>query len=516
MKKLLSAMLVVLILVFATSLVMAQDEEMINIGIGMDVKQLDPAFISDLPSERVAAQIHDRLLRQDAEGNIQPNLAEDWEVTDEEKVWTFYLKEGVEFTDGSEFNAEVVKWHFDRLKNPENATNYQDQFSIIEEIKVIDDYTVQFVLEQPYGPFIETILFSPGGLIPSKEHFEEVGADDYASNPVGTGPFEFSEWETGSHVELVRNEDYHRKQVKPAGLLFKPIPEPMTRIIELQTGGVDIVKSIPNENIEELEGDENVEVHTDKSGFYVLYVWFNLEDGSPFKDNLPLRRAIGYSIDKMELAQVLYGDYAIRCESYVPKASWAYSDDPDPIGFDMEKAREILLDAGYEYQDDQLYKDGEPVEIEYLSTTSERQWQTIAQYLQERLRKLGIKVDGEQMEWGTYLDNFTNRKYTLSSMGWSQNIGEPTLFLDVLVKTDGRGNFTGYSNPEVDEMLDQAAAVSSREERKEIYEQVYDILEEDLPMIPIHSQPLLEGVRKEVQNYIYSPYVDDYTETWIE
>ena len=516
MKKLLSLFLLISFLVFTFSAVGFAEGGTIKVGIGMDIKQLDPAYISDLPSERVAVQIHDRLLTRDANGNIIGNLAYDWEVSEDSKVWTFHLKEDVEFTDGSKFNAEVVKWHFERLMNPDSGSNYVEQFSIIEKVKVLDDYTVQFVLKRSYGPFIETILFSPGGLIPSKAHFEKVGADAYASDPVGTGPFKFEEWQPGSSVRLTRNENYHRKEVKPEGLVFKPIPEPMTRLIELQTGGVHVVKSISNNSVERLKNDSNIVMHTGKSEFYVLYIWFNMVNDSNFKDNLPLRKAIAYSIDKQELAEVLHGDYAIRNESYVPKASWAYPDNSNPIGFDMEKAKEILRDAGYSYQGDKLYKDGERVEIEYLSTTSERQWQTIAQYVQERLRQLGIKAELKQLEWGSYLDKFTNRKYTLSGMGWSQSTGEPSLFLDVLVKTDARGNFTGYSNKKVDNMLNKAAKLSNREDRMEVYRKVYDILEKDLPMIPISSNPLLEGVRKEVKGYVYSPYVNDYTDAYIE
>ena len=518
MRRITSLVLVLALLLMASFTAMAAEGNggTLKIGIGMDVKQLDPAFISDLPSERIASQIHDRLLRRDPEGNIKPNLAKDWKVEENAKVWTFYLKEDVKFTDGSKFNAEVVKWHFDRLRDSEVGSNYVEQFSIIEKVKVLDNYTVQFRLKRPYGPFVDTILFSPGGLIPSKNHFEKVGADAYSSNPVGTGPFEFKEWKPGSFIKLTANDNYHREEIKLDGLTFKPIPEPMTRIIELQTGGVDVVKSIPYMNVKKLQGDSNVDLYKGKSGFYTMYIWFNLEEGSPFKDNLALRKAVAYSINKKELAKVLHGEYSIRCEGYVPKASWAYPDNPEPIGYDLDKAKQILKDAGYTYEDGKLYKDGERVTIEYLSTTSERQWQTIAQFVQERLRKLGVEAKLKQLEWGSYLDKFTNRKYTLSSMGWSQNTGEPSLFLDVLISTEGRGNFSGYSNPEVDKMLKEAAAISGRSERMKIYRKVYDILEEDLPMVPILSKPLLEGVSTDVENYIYSPYVNDYTDTFIK
>lgn len=517
MKKLtiLTTVSLVLMLVFVAG-VQVEAEDELTVAVGMDVEQLDPAFISDIPSERVASQVHDRLLRLDAEGNIQPNLAADWEVSEDASVWTFHLKDDVQFTDGSHFDAEIVKWHFDRLKDPELGSDYQDQFSIIEELNIIDDYTVEFVLERSYGPFINTIIFSPGGLIPSREHLEAIGADDYSSNPVGTGPFVFENWDPGSSIDLVKNENYHRKDVSLDRLIFRPISEPMTRLVELRTGGVDVVQSIPFQDVEDLVEDPNVDMYTEASDFYVNFLWFNLEDDSIFQDNPALREAIALSINKMEIAQAIHGDYAIRNEGYVPKSSWAYPEETNPVPFDLDKAREVLEEAGYYYEDELLYKDGEQVTLEYLGTTSEEQWELIAQIVIERLRQLGIETDLTMLEWGAYLDRFTSGDFTLSSMGWSQSVDEPALYLDVLVMTDGRGNFTGYSNEEVDELLTEAAALSSREARMELYNQVYDILEADLPMVPILSQPLLEGVNANVNNYIYSPFTNDYTDITID
>lgn len=500
-----------------TGLVQAGSGGTLTVGMDMDIKQLDPGFISDLPSQMVASQIHDYLIYRDTEGSFKANLATDWEVSEDGKNWTFYLKKGVKFTDGSDFNAGVVKWHFDRLRDKEVASNYVEQFKVIKEINIVDDYTVQFVLERSYGPFIDTILLSPGGLIPSKKHFEEVGANQYATNPVGTGPFIFEEWQPENYVLLKKNPDYHRTEVQLDALKFKPIAEAMTRVIELQTGGIDFLNTVSYTEIDHLKQDNNIQVFEGESRFYLMHIWLNQNDGSPFKDNLPLRQSVVHAIDRNQVSQLLYGDYGLPCKSYVPVSSWAYPENSNPVEFNPEKAKEILKDAGYTYQDEKLYKDGERVKIEYLSTTSENMWSIIAQYVQEALRDIGIEVAIKQLEWGSYLDIFTGTKeFDISAMGWVQDTGEPTLFLDTLVKTNGRGNFTTYSNQEVDKLLDQAAATSDIEKRKELYNQVYQLLEKDLPMHPLVSEPLLRAVNKRVKGYIYSPYATDYTQIWLE
>ena len=510
-------MLIVISVLSCSILAESKGGGTLKVGIGMDIKQLDPAFISDLPSQRVAQQIHDYLVRRDSEGNIKPNLAKDWEVNPDGTRWTFYLKKGIKFTDGSPFNAEVVKWHFNRLRDPQVASNYVEQFSIIEQVEVVDDYTIEFVLQRAYGPFIDTILLSPGGLIPSKKQFEAIGPDRYASDPVGTGPFIFAEWQPDNYVLLKKNENYHRGGVKLDALRFKPIAEAMTRVIELQTGGIDLLQTVPYEEVEKVKADPKINVYTGKSGFYVLYIWLNLTEDSPFKDNLPLRKAVAYSINKQELNETLFGEYGIRCEGYVPVASWAYPVDPQPVSYNIDKAKQLLQDAGYSYRGDQLYKDGKRVKIEYLSTTSERMWSIIAQFVQESMRGIGIETSIKQLDWGSYLDIFTGTKqFAISGMSWVQNTGEPTLFLDVLLRTGGRGNFTGYSNQTVDKLLDQASATSDRSKRKELYQQVFAILEKDIPMIPILSKPMIQGVNKKVKGYNYNPYVSDYTSVWIE
>ncbi len=445
------------------------------IGNNADASVLDPHLSTDLYSSRVYNQLFETLIASDFEGNYVPVLATDWEIEEDGRVWVFTLREGVKFHDGEEMTAEDVKFSLERLKDPATASPNRPNFEGIETIETPDDYTVRVTLAEPSGVFISGL---GNGYILPQHAVEELG-EDFNTNPVGTGPFKFVEWIPDDSISLEVFEDFWDGRANLDRLVFRPIPETSTRIVELETGGIHLAGELPGQELERLETTDGLVVDSVIGTNYRL-LGLNTSR-APFDDPL-VRQAIAHAIDKQQLIDTVYPGVAVKAEGPLPPTSWAYDESFTGRDFDLETAKELMAQSAH------------PDGFEATLLISEGDiGQRDAVILQSMLAELNIELSVETLEFGTFLDRVTTQNYDMMRIGWTTTPEPDALLYNVFHSASEQFNFTAYSNAEVDALLDEGRRVTDMEERAEIYRQVQEIVVEEVPMVFLYHERRIVG-----------------------
>ncbi|NIK10664.1 ABC transporter substrate-binding protein [Alkalibacillus almallahensis] len=491
-------------------------EDILVYARGGDSESLDFASTTDGESSRVTKQIYESLLDFEKESfEIKPGLAHDWEVSDDGLTYTFHLEEGVTFHDGTKFNAEAVKTNFDRWSGADDTYAFEDEgyaYSmygtmfggfdgdeghVIDSINVVDDHQIEFQLKRPLGFFLQNMAMSYFA-ITSPAALEEHGAA-INENPVGTGPFKFVSWERDNQIELEAFEDYRKDgQPKLDGVVFEVIPDNSSRLIALNSGEVHIMDGLNPDDAAGVEEDDATTLYTRAANNFG-YLGFQTEK-EPIND-ATVRQAINHAINREEIAEAMYAGYAQPAVNPVPPNYLGYNDELELYEYDLERAQELLAEAGYE--------DG--FEIDLWTMPVARPYmpdaETVATIIQSDLSEIGVSVNIVREEWAPYLEKTAAGEQEMFMLGWSGTNGDPDYFLSSLLHGDNAGssNRSFYQNDEVDELLDQAKVATDQEERAELYKQTQEIIYEDSPMIPlVHSEPVLASLSS-VQNYVPHP-----------
>ncbi len=466
-----------------------------------DAVSLDPHGSNDVPSAKVCYNIYESLVYFDQNSELQPLLATAWEAVDD-RTWEFTVREGVKFHDGSDLTAEAVKASFDRLLDPEIASPRFFLFSMLEEVIIVDDYTVQFVTQFPFAP-LPAHLAHNGGAIISLNAIEadyaemEAGNEPgtyLATNPVGTGFFKLDSWEPGNQIKLVRNEDYWGEKARLASVTFRVVPESLTRLSELETGYAHIADPVEPSDISRVENMENADMDI-TSVTVMAYIGYNC-DKAPY-DDVRVRQAIAMAINKDEVIEGAYQGTAIPAEGPIAPGVFGYDENIRGLPYDVDAARELLTEAGYaDGFSTTIWTNDNPVRI------------MVAEYVQSELRELNIDVSIEVLEWGAYLENTAAGEHDMFILGWST----PTLDADYAVyalfhsdNVGEPGNRAFFRNDAADELLDRGRQEPDPEERLKIYSELQAILIEEAPMLYLVYNENLAGVSKDVQNFWVTP-----------
>ncbi|MDZ5699270.1 ABC transporter substrate-binding protein [Chelativorans sp. M5D2P16] len=476
------------------------------VGQIAEPKSLDPHAVTAVNDFRILMNVYEGLVRyRDGTLEVEPALAESWEVSDDGTEYTFALREGVTFHDGSSFNAEAVKFNFDRMLDENHP--YHDTgpfplafyFDAVEEVTVDDEYTVTFTLNAPYAPFLSNLAY-PTGLIVSPTAVEEHG-EDFGRNPSGTGPFKFAEWESNQRVVVERNPDYWDGAPPLEAVVFRPITDANTRIAEMLSGGLDLMVEVPPDNVAQFADDPAFTVY-EQAGPHVWFLILNVREG-PFQDK-KVRQAVNYAINKEALVEnVLQGTAEIAAGPTPPAFAWAYNEDLEPYPYDPDRARQLLEEAGY---------DGEEV-VFYVTEGGSGMLAPVAMgtAIQADLAAVGMNVTIETYEWNTFLDQVNaglEGKADMAEMAWMTNDPDtlPYLTLRTEAMPDQGGFNSGYySNPEVDTILEQARQSTEPEERAALYQQMQEIVHEDAPWAFVANWKQSAVARAEVQNFQLQP-----------
>jgi peptide/nickel transport system substrate-binding protein len=485
MKSAVKVIIIFFILISTASAAGYDPNGRLNMGLGGEISVMNPLLSSDSTSSAIEGVIFSGMVKVDKNLDFVPDLAKSWKVSRNGLVWTFKLKKGVKWHDGKPFTADDVKFTFDTVMNPNvNSVRRGDYFIDGKPIKfkVIDKYTIQAVLPKPFSPFLASAAMSiiPKHLLEGKE----IDMGIFNMHPIGTGPFKFIEYKTGDHVLVTRNEDYYGDIPLLKEIIFKIIPDENTALVALKSGDID-ESGIPAKDFHPIKGIDLYKYDA------LLYTYFGFNLKSPKFADIRVRRALSYAVNRKQLIGLIYRGYA--SPAYAPSApvSWAYSDDVFKYEYDLEKAKELLKEAGI--------KD---LEFTVLVNHGNKEREKAAAILQQQFKKIGVKMNIRILEWSALLKiiNAKNdpKDFEAVIIGWSLGIDPDSYSIWHSSQYPNGLNFTGYSDPDVDELLDEGRKVIARAGRKKIYAKMYKKITEDAPYIFLFYPQILAGVRERV------------------
>lgn len=470
----------------------------IVIAVASTLTGMDPHDTNDTLSNSVQKTIFEGLVGFDEDMNVIPVLAKDYSANDEATEFTFVLHEDVTFHDGTPFNAEAVKINFDRLSNSENGLKRNSLFSVINEIEVISDNEVKFVLSEPFGAMINTFAH-PSGMIHSPKALEEHGKE-VSRNPVGTGPYKFVEWKPGEGLEVIKNEEYRIEgQPKVDSITFKPVTENGSRIAMLQTGEADFIYPVPTEQADSIDGKNGIVIDS-KPSIIVRYMTVNTLK-EPY-DDLKVRQALNYAVDKEAYINVVSNGHATVLDSIIAKDVQFYSQQ-EPAEYDLEKAKELLAEAGY--------ADGFKAKLWGSNNSSSMK---AMEFLQQQYAKINVDVEVLPMEAGTLSDQIwsvqspEDAEIEMYYGGWSPSTGDADWGIRPLLGGEESYpphsyNVSYYDNPEVNELIQAALETADENKRKEAYDEIQSLLWEDAPWVSLTQENTISGKK----NYLEGIYL---------
>jgi len=468
---------------------------------------LDPADITDGESIYVTDQIFEGLLKYKPDSTeLLPSLATEWENSKDGLTWTFKLRQGVKFHDGTDFNAEAVKYNFDRWRlttHPRHKGDFEYYTSmfggfpgIIKDVQVVDPYTVKFVLTKPQAPFLSNLAMRTFAI--SSPAAVEKSKDDYFKNPVGTGPFKFVKWEKDQQIIVERNDTYWGEKAKLKQVVFRVIPDNSARLMELQAGKIDAAVDINPDDAKTVEQDANLQLLL-RPSMNLGYMAMNM-DKAPL-NNVKVRQAINHAINKQAIIDAFYGGLAKPAKNPLPPSLWGYNDEVQDYNYDPAKAKALLAEAGVPNGfKTKLW--AMPVARPYMPQAKE-----IAQAIQQDLAKVGIQAEIVSYDWATYIQKGQAGEHELYLFGWTGDNGDPDNFLYYLLdKTNtvkgAASNVSFYKNDKVHDLLVKAQEEPDQNKRADLYKQAEVLIKADAPMVPlVHSTPPV-AAKKSVKNWL--------------
>ncbi|MEM1361796.1 MAG: ABC transporter substrate-binding protein [Pseudomonadota bacterium] len=453
------------------------------VGQIAEPKALDPAAVTAVNDFRILMNVYDGLVRyKSGTLEVEPALATSWEISEDGTVYTFTLRDGVTFHDGTAFDAEAVKFNFDRMLKEDHP--YHDTgpfplsffFSAVQSVDVIDPLTVQFTLDAPYAPFLSNLAY-PTGLIVSPAAVAEHGAD-FGRNPSGTGAFTFGEWRSNEAVVITANPDYWDGAPALEAVVFRPITDANTRTAEMLAGGIDLMVEVPPVALSQFAEDPFT-IH-EQAGPHLWFLILNAKEG-PFTDKR-VRQAANYAINKEAIVNnVLEGTAEVAAGPTPPAFAWAYNEALEPYPYDPEKAKQLIADAGME-----------GVELTFFVTEGGSGMLdpvAMGTAMQADLEAVGFDVNIETYEWNTFLGEVNpglEGKADMAQMAWMTNDPDTLPFLALRTEAfpeNGGFNSGYYSNPQVDELLEAARAATDQAERAALYQEMQTIVQDEAPWV---------------------------------
>ncbi|MGL4960089.1 MAG: glutathione ABC transporter substrate-binding protein [Inquilinus sp.] len=467
------------------------------IGIQENLTGLDPSNANETSAQSASRLFYQGLYGFDQDMKLVPLLAESFTVSDDAKQYTFTLRQGVKFQDGTDFNAQAVKVSLERLANPENKLKRQSLLSMLDHVEVVDDHTVKVLLKEPFGALVNT-LAHPGTMIISPAALEKYGKD-IGRNPVGTGPFSFKSWSADT-LEAVRNDSYWKGAPKVDGVTIRSVPENGSRMAMLQAGEAQFITPVPPEMVKVIRANASLEV-VERPSIVNWYVALNTHK-KPF-DDVRVRQALNYAVDRTAFCKVVLSGFCEPADSPMPPLLKFYAKQ-GVWPYDPAKAKQLLADAGY--------ADGfEAVLWSGNSTTSVR----ATQFLQQQLAQVGVKAQVTPLESGVLSQKIwsvqTPDEATVQMYygGWSSSTGDADWALRPLLW--GKGfppklfNVAYYANPEVDSALEAAVATADEGKRAEAYAKVQAQVWQDAPWIDIAVEHVLSAQAKDLSGVFVLP-----------
>jgi len=437
----------------------------VTLAQGVDPESLDPATDTLITSVGVMMNIYDSLVWRDGAGNIVPGLAESWEFPSETEM-VLKLREGVTFHNGEPFDADDVLFSYNRLFDEDNPSPLLSSLrGFVDSVDKIDAYTVRVNMPAPRATVVPTLVRVP--ILPS-ETFEEVGAQAFGVAPVGTGPFTFQRWDANQQIVLERYDDYWRGPAAVETFVIRVIPEDFARFASLKNGEIDIMSNLSAERVAEIEREPGLAWAGVNS---VRNMFVGMQTAEPPFDDVRVRRAMNHAVDVEALVEVIMGGHAVPNTSVCTQTLFGATE-VEPYGYDPEKARELLTEAGY--------PDG--FEITMLGPVGRY---TKDKELQEAiagmLSDVGVTVSHVQPEWAEFIQRWVGQEFPMHFIGTGNQVMDCDQHLGYRIDGARYGRY--YQSDEIDALVQQEIAEYDTEKRKAILAEIQQKLRDDAPWI---------------------------------
>lgn len=464
-------------------------EQHIKIGVIGDPQNWDPMDTFRVDWSTIGTSVFEGLVERDLDMKIKPALATSWKIMDGNKVIRFNLRKGVKFHSGHDFKADSVKYTFERLTAKESKSPQKGNYSVIKEIKIIDDYTVDFILKE-IDPVLIVKLSGYGGVIVPKTYIEEKGETYFDTHPVGTGPFKMTDYKRDQHVKMERFNDYWKKPLpKLEKVTFRIIPEATTRIAELQTGNIDIANRIMLSQAQLVKDADDLDLlKVDSPTVYSV----RLDTKSAPTNDVRVREAIALAIDVDMIIETVLQNYARRINSFQSKLSFGYDGSLPLRDYDPERARQLLKEAGYDKNQILVMR----------TTSSDTDFREVSQVIQLYLKQVGIKTKLETVEANVYFSEMIPKGKAghIFRQGW----GGWTLDFDntaYLLYKEGEHWNPDVADPEIEKLLAMERSTMDSKVRAKAFKRLSERLFELIPDVPLYQKIELWGANKRVKGF---------------
>lgn len=442
---------------------------------------------------------------------FEPCLAESYEISPDQLTYTFHLRHGVKWHDGAPFTADDVKYTYDRIQDPKvDAAEMRSYFTTIKSCEVLDPYTVRFVATERYFKTLE-VLGTYIVVLP--KHILEKGEPDFNKHPfnrhpIGTGPYKFVRWDTGSQIVVERNDDYWDKAHPryPKRIIYQVIEEPYVAAQLLKKGEIDVFDRVsPIQWEHELKGSRSMEhLHEIVYPFpSYSYLGFNLRE--PMFSDIRVRHAVDLLIPRDEImAQVYLNQYAVKTSGYDPPSVPSYNHDVAPTPYDPVLALKLLNEAGWknDHGDGLLYKDGKPFSFTLFYGAGNPIVQKMAELMQESLRRSGIDMKLNRLEFAQLIARLDDWKFDASLLSWALDINEDPSQLWASSQADVKksSNYIGYKDPAADKLIAEGRLEYDDAKRAAIYRQLHKVIHDDYPVCFLFSPQVILLISNRFEN----------------
>ncbi|HYK74761.1 MAG TPA: ABC transporter substrate-binding protein [Pseudoneobacillus sp.] len=480
-----------------------------------DAVRLIPYTTSDSASGRIQSMLFDGLINIDQKGNPVPSLATKWSFNKAANTYTFELRKGVKWHDGKPFTAADVKFSYDMYRNPKSINSYISDFESIKEVKVINDYKVEFKLGKKDALILTNVF--PAAII-AKHQFPK-GVEDFNKNnkihrnPIGTGPFKFKEWKTDERIVVVANTNYWDGRPYLNEVVTRILPDANVEAINLLKGDVDWVEALTPATIAQVSKDKDLKILKWDYGQFD-FIGFN-EAVAPFND-VKVRQALTYGLDRQSIVSKIYlGKAYIASGPFHPKIP---QNNPavKAFPFDQKKAAQLLDAAGWKLKDGVRQKDGKKMEFDFYFNNGNKSREKIGLVAQQNWAKLGVKLNVRGLEWSIFLDRYAKGELDTFALGWGGydgNVEHKGFFhsSNIPTATSPGNNRNRIKDAKIDKWLDTYLQEEDRNKRIKIYQEMHKYMAENATLIwtvhPMKNMGFdkdLKGIKTSLANPLYN------------
>lgn len=483
----------------------AAPKNVLVVGVASDPSVLDPAVTMDNYDWRQTYAVYDRLVRYkitDGLGTteVEPMAAESWAASDDGLTWTFKLKDGLSFADGTTLDAEAVKYSFDRMQAVKMGP--AGNFDCLESLTVVDPMTIQFNLKHAFAPFLQLLATNGASIVNPKvaahEKDGDLAKDWLSQNMDGSGPYVMTEWLRGDRIVLEARKNYWGPAPTIQRVILRTMREASDRRLALEKGDIDITESMLIDQLPTLEKNPNIHLGV-YDGQFVEYVYIN-NTKKPLDDKR-VRQALSYAVDYRGIIDHVLNGRGEQMRGPIPRGMWGHNPEAFQYQRDVEKAKALLKEAGYE----------KGLSLTLIYSERRATWEQIATLMQANFKDIGVNLKLEMTANPALRERVFNKDFDLALGAWSPDFGDPYMFANLWFDSQysgPAGNRSFYSDPEVDRKLRRAAESSDAGERLKLYNEVQDQVIEDAAYIYLYQLQAVVPMRKNVKGFVFNPMLE--------